>query len=79
MSREAALDAAPDRTQAEADFALLEDVLLLRRNRVWLDTLVPAAAGKRLVVAVGAAHLSGDGGLLEGLRKAGYSITRQEF
>jgi hypothetical protein len=79
LSRETALAAAPDRAQAEKDFALLENVLLLDRNRVWLDTLIPAAEGRRLVVAVGAAHLSGQGGILEGLKDAGYTVTRQEF
>ena len=50
------------------------DLLLYSRNRKWakeLDTLLP---GKGLLVAVGAAHLPGKQGVIELLRKAGYTV-----
>lgn len=50
------------------------DLLLYGRNRKWariLDTLLPA---KSLLIAVGAAHLPGRQGVIELLRKEGYSV-----
>jgi hypothetical protein len=50
------------------------DLLLYNRNRKWareLDTLLP---GKSLLIAVGAAHLPGKEGVIELLRRKGYSV-----
>ena len=50
------------------------DLLLYSRNRKWakeLDTLLP---GKGLLIAVGAAHLPGKQGVIELLRKEGYTV-----
>jgi uncharacterized protein YbaP (TraB family) len=50
------------------------DLLLYGRNRKWariLDTLLPA---KSLLIAVGAAHLPGKQGVIELLRKEGYTV-----
>jgi uncharacterized protein YbaP (TraB family) len=50
------------------------DLLLYDRNRKWaknLDTLLPK---KSLLIAVGAAHLPGKGGVLDLLRKEGYTV-----
>jgi uncharacterized protein YbaP (TraB family) len=50
------------------------DLLLYNRNRKWareLDTLLP---GKSLLIAVGAAHLPGKEGVIELLRKEGYTV-----
>lgn len=60
---------------AEADFARFEDVLLTRRNLAWVETLDHAAPGHTLFVAVGAAHLPGQTGLLNLLAQRGFSIT----
>jgi hypothetical protein len=74
----AAMFATPgiDRAKAEADFAQMEEVLLNARNRGWIDVILPAAEGRRIVVAAGAAHLSGPEGLLPLLAAAGYKLTR---
>jgi uncharacterized protein YbaP (TraB family) len=51
------------------------DLLLYDRNRKWarnLDTLFPQ---RSLLVAVGAAHLPGPGGLIDLLKKEGYTLT----
>jgi len=50
------------------------DLLLYARNRKWariLDTLLP---DKSLLIAVGAAHLPGRQGVIELLRKEGYTV-----
>ena len=62
-----------------ADFAEMEEALLSRRNRDWLDLLLPAVEGRRVAVAVGAAHLSGPQGLLTLLAERGFTLDRQPF
>ena len=50
------------------------DLLLYNRNRKWareLDILLP---GKSLLIAVGAAHLPGKEGVIELLRREGYTV-----
>jgi uncharacterized protein YbaP (TraB family) len=50
------------------------DLLLYARNRKWagmLDTLLP---GKSLLIAVGAGHLPGKQGVIELLRKEGFTV-----
>ena len=50
--------------------------LLALRNRRFLDRIAPELASGGVVLAVGAAHLSGDTGLVEMLRRDGYTVTR---
>jgi uncharacterized protein YbaP (TraB family) len=55
----------------------LKQALLTGRNEAWADKLVALyAAGKKPLVAVGAAHLAPPGGLPELLRAKGYRVTR---
>jgi uncharacterized protein YbaP (TraB family) len=61
------------------DFATMEEALLARRNRAWIEVLLPATEGRRIAVAVGAAHLSGEAGLLQLLSDRGFSLERQPF
>src|SRR5258708_27399648 len=49
------------------------DLLLYDRNRRWAKNLVTILPGKSLLVAVGAAHLPGENGVINPLRKTGYS------
>lgn len=51
------------------------EVLLNRRNSAWLEKLPGMMESDPLFIAVGALHLYGDGGLVEGLRKLGYTVT----
>lgn len=51
------------------------DLLLYRRNSNWVSQLKNLLPGKSLVVAVGAGHLPGDKGVINLLRKAGYTLT----
>ena len=55
----------------------LKQALLVNRNQAWADKLLALyAAGKRPLVAVGAAHLAPPGGLPELLADKGYKVTR---
>lgn len=55
------------------------DALIIdRRNRAWVP-VIERTRGDRLVVAVGAAHLSGRAGLLNLLRARGYRLERAPF
>jgi len=80
LSRQSAL-ALPgaDPEQAEKDFAVLEERLLNARNRNWMKVILPAAEGRRILVAAGAAHLSGPEGLLNLLAEDGWALERQAF
>jgi hypothetical protein len=51
------------------------DLLLYDRNRKWAKALDTLLHGKSLLVAVGAAHLPGDQGVISLLRRAGYTLT----
>jgi uncharacterized protein YbaP (TraB family) len=50
--------------------------LLDRRNERWLPRLLPELERGGAFVAVGAAHLLGERGLIKALRERGYTITR---
>ncbi len=52
------------------------EALLGARNRAWMPTLAPALAGGGVFVAVGAAHMLGESGLLALLEADGYAITQ---
>ncbi|SRR6266487_3054813 len=50
------------------------DILLYNRNKNWVEKLKTIMPGSPVVVAVGAGHLPGDKGLINLLRKAGYTV-----
>jgi uncharacterized protein len=55
-------------------FPALYDALVMDRNRHWLPQIERLLQGDaNCLVVVGALHLVGKGGLLEGLRKDGHS------
>jgi uncharacterized protein YbaP (TraB family) len=45
------------------------------RNATMLDRALPLIEGGNAFIAVGAAHLPGDQGLVELFRKSGYEVT----
>ena len=51
------------------------EALLDRRNADWLIKLPDLINNKTSFIAVGALHLAGDKGLIEGLRRLGYTVT----
>jgi uncharacterized protein YbaP (TraB family) len=53
------------------------DMLLLKRNRNWVPTLERLLRENREdLIVVGAAHLAGEGSVLDLLEQAGYTVTR---
>lgn len=64
---------------AEEDFALMEELLLIRRNAGWIERLLDEAEGKSVFAAVGAAHLPGPHGVLRLLEEEGFIITPLPF
>ena len=50
------------------------DLLLYARNRKWAKLLDGLLRQKSLLIAVGAAHLPGKGGVIDLLRKEGYTV-----
>lgn len=61
----------------EAQLKLSEDQLMVKRNRAWIPVIEAASAisaGKPVVVAAGALHLAGEGGVLNLLRQRGWVI-----
>jgi hypothetical protein len=50
------------------------DLLLYNRNKKWAKALDGLLRGKSLLIAVGAGHLPGQQGVIELLRKEGYTV-----
>ncbi len=65
--------------EATEMFSDLETTMLTDRNANWMNVILPATDNAdNILVAVGAAHLSGKNGLLYLLEQAGYTLTRVE-
>lgn len=64
----------------ETDPALLSftDIMLYHRNQNWVRKLKTLLPQRSLVIAVGAGHLPGEKGLIELLRRAGYTVTPEK-
>ena len=66
-----------DAGTAQEVFAEIEQSLLIARNHNWMPVIAEAtAAHDDLVVAVGAAHLIGEDGILRLLEQDGWTLTR---
>lgn len=50
------------------------DILLYNRNKNWVEELKTILPDHSLIIAVGAGHLPGDKGVINLLRKAGYTV-----
>lgn len=66
-------DQSPD--EVEAEFARMEDVMMIRRNQAWIPVIEEAAAKGPVFAAFGALHLSGEDGVLNLLQDAGFAIA----
>ncbi len=60
----------------QAMFDDVETSLLIGRNQAWEAVMPDLIAGGDAVIAVGAAHLSGESGVLRALERAGYEVER---
>ncbi len=78
ISRLAAYDMpGVSRTEIDAMFTEMEEVLLIRRNRNWMPVIAEATRQHdTLIVAMGAAHLGGTDGVLNLLAQEGYTLTQ---
>lgn len=65
----------PMMKKSSPEFMKYEDIFLTNRNKNWIPKLKEEFAAKHCFVAVGAAHLFGENGILELLKKEGYSVT----
>ena len=51
------------------------DIFLYNRNKAWIPKLKTELDSKKCFIAVGAAHLFGEDGLIDLLKKEGYTLT----
>ena len=51
------------------------DRMIFSRNANWVKQLAEEMPEESIFVVVGAAHLPGQKGVIEGLRKAGFKVT----
>lgn len=64
--------------QTDAGMASFTDILLYHRNRNWVNKLKTLLPARSLLIAVGAGHLPGEKGVINLLRKEGYTVTPVE-
>lgn len=78
LSRIQAKESTPQNPEAgQATFNAMEAKLLDNRNINWMPVILNAAEDTdNILIAVGAAHLSGKDGLLNLLEKSGYTLQR---
>lgn len=57
------------------EFMAYADLFLYDRNKRWVPKLEEEMKAKSCFIAVGAGHLFGDGGLIDLLKKEGYTLT----
>lgn len=62
--------------RADAEFAAMEDALIVKRNQSWIPVLEATAAKGPTLAAFGAMHLSGRDGVLALLERAGFALER---
>ncbi len=63
-----------DMTTQDDDFGKYEDAMLTNRNQNWIPIIISQSITTPTFFAVGAAHLPGDKGLINLLRKKGYKV-----
>lgn len=62
-------------TDSDPAIANYTDILLIQRNKNWVEKMKTLMVEKSLLFAVGAGHLPGEEGVIELLRKAGFTVT----
>ncbi len=63
---------------SDPESRLFNQLLLKNRNKAWLEKLPSIMSEGPTFIAVGALHLAGPDGLIEGLRQQGYTVIPQE-
>ncbi|MBC5774162.1 TraB/GumN family protein [Pontibacter sp. KCTC 32443] len=69
------LDALSRKEYNNEEYHLYEQAFLVNRNKRWIPVMEREARIEPTFFAVGAGHLTGENGLLELLRKRGYTVT----
>ena len=64
--------------ETDAGMAGFTDIMLYHRNQNWVKKLKTLLTDKALLIAVGAGHLPGEKGVINLLRKEGYTVTPVE-
>ncbi len=57
------------------EFMEYGDIFLYDRNKAWIPKIKENIQSKKCFIAVGAAHLFGEGGVIDLLEKEGYTVT----
>lgn len=57
------------------EFLEFGDIFLYNRNKAWVPKIIEEMKDKKCFIAVGAAHLFGEGGLIDLLEKEGLTLT----
>lgn len=57
------------------EFMEYGDIFLYDRNKAWIPKIMENIGSKKCFIAVGAAHLFGEGGVIELLENEGYTLT----
>jgi uncharacterized protein YbaP (TraB family) len=65
----------PEGGEEGGDYAAFEQRVILDRNKVMAERAAPILAGGNVFMAVGALHLPGNDGLVELLRRQGFTVT----
>lgn len=68
-----------DDGKVKATLAAMHERMIVRRNRAWMDRLLPELRRGNAVVAVGAMHLPGEDGLLRMLERDGFTVRRLDL
>ncbi len=67
------------REQVTAEFARMEDAMMIKRNRAWIPVIEEAAAKGPVFAAFGSLHLSGKDGVLNLLQNSGFTLERLDL
>ena len=65
--------------RVEREFAVMEEAMMVRRNRAWIPVLTASVQDGPVLAAFGALHLSGADGVLALLQAEGFSLERLAF
>lgn len=60
--------------ESSPEFMMYEDIFLTNRNKNWIPKIEELIKTKTTFIAVGAGHLPGENGVIELLRKKGYTV-----
>ncbi|WP_342210988.1 TraB/GumN family protein [Mesorhizobium delmotii] len=65
----------PSGSASEPGYAAFEETMVITRNKTMIDRAAPILFKGSAFIAIGALHLPGPDGLIELLRKGGYTVS----